>query len=375
MSVKIKIEELVGKKYGRLIILDEATPVNGRRKVICKCDCGKVKEITLTHLRAGNILSCGCLQKERVVETHGKHNDRKNKLYSRWKSMKQRCNNPNNPAYKNYGARGIKVCEEWNSDYLKFKEWSINNGYSEELEIDRIDNSKGYEPGNCRYVTSYINNTNRRNTVIVEGVPIRKYIKEKNPKNPKTFISDYYIAKKIHSNENIIKKIELVRSRKKIGIKIEGFTFKQIEETFGVSFSTIMYRYNKLIKSNDNEITIKKLIVSYLDENKLKTSNGLTLTDLSEQQNIPLPTIRQRYSLLKERTGVIPSSEDIIEYKRKYTQPKTTTKTSDGKTLYEIAKVTKLSINGLRKRFYKLKERLDRIPSSYEIINYMLIPR
>ena len=91
-----------------------------------------------------------------------KHGLSKDPLYSRWKTMKQRCYNPKCKSYKNYGGRGIQVCQEWKNDFLAFYNWAINNGYQKELEIDRKDNDGNYTPENCRFVTRSKNNKNRR---------------------------------------------------------------------------------------------------------------------------------------------------------------------------------------------------------------------
>jgi len=87
-------------------------------------------------------------------------------LYGRWTMMKQRCLNPNNHKYKNYGARGIKVCDEW-MDYYTFKKWALENGFEEHLTIDRVDTNGDYEPGNCRWVDYGIQANNRRNNVTI----------------------------------------------------------------------------------------------------------------------------------------------------------------------------------------------------------------
>lgn len=82
-----------------------------------------------------------------------KHGDSKTKLYRLWKTMRARCNDSSRPHFDRYGGRGIKVCEEWNNDYLSFKEWAMKNGYQEDLTIDRINNDGNYEPDNCRWVS------------------------------------------------------------------------------------------------------------------------------------------------------------------------------------------------------------------------------
>lgn len=88
----------------------------------------------------------------------------KSSLYGIWRTMKQRCYNPNAHAYNEYGGRGILMCEEWSTDYMNFKEWAIQNGYENGLSVDRKDNNKGYCPENCRWATVKEQQRNRRDT-------------------------------------------------------------------------------------------------------------------------------------------------------------------------------------------------------------------
>lgn len=114
-----------------------------------------------------------------IKQSNTKHGLRSHPLYAIWKSMRSRCNNPNEISYKNYGGRGITICEEWN-DFTVFMEWAESHGYVPDtgLTIDRIDNDKGYSPENCRWVDRLINNTNQRkrkdNSTGYRGVSRRK---------------------------------------------------------------------------------------------------------------------------------------------------------------------------------------------------------
>lgn len=91
-----------------------------------------------------------------------KHNESNTRLYNIWKGMRGRCYNSANTSYKNYGGRGIKVCDEWKSNYTTFRSWSLANGYSDSLSIDRIDSNGNYEPSNCRWTTSHVQSCNTR---------------------------------------------------------------------------------------------------------------------------------------------------------------------------------------------------------------------
>lgn len=120
------------------------------------------------------------------------HGDTGTRLYRIWKGMKCRCLNQNYPSYKDYGARGIRICPEWVEDYPCFKEWALAHGYREELELDRIDVNGDYEPSNCRWTTHHAQTLNRRDSLFVldgrRRVPIADFLREANiPKG--TFVS------------------------------------------------------------------------------------------------------------------------------------------------------------------------------------------
>ena len=151
-------KNVIGEKYGRLIIIADA-PIKGKaRRVVTRCECGTEKEMFLTMLRSGDALSCGCYHKE-VITTHGQSQD--DPLYRVWTNMRSRCNDPNAKYYPEYGGRGIKVCPTWN-DYEAFRAWAIADGYREGLTLDRQNNSLGYSPTNCRWVGRTSQQRNRR---------------------------------------------------------------------------------------------------------------------------------------------------------------------------------------------------------------------
>lgn len=155
-------KDLTGLKFGYLTAL---YPDKTKRKAhstywMCRCDCGKTRLLQSYQLTSGKVTSCGCKNMRTL-----KHNIicQNKRLYSLYTSMIARCHNPKSISYKCYGAKGISVCHEWKTNFESFLCWSMKNGYADNLSIDRIDNSKGYEPSNCRWVTfreQYINKTN-----------------------------------------------------------------------------------------------------------------------------------------------------------------------------------------------------------------------
>lgn len=164
----MRLVDLTGEKFERLTVISRAENSNsGHTRWLCECECGKQCIVHATSLRGGNTKSCGCLRnevsRERVV-THGMS---KTSLFHVWCAMRERCFNPNNRSYKNYGGRGIKVCDEWLVPETFF-EWAHESGYSEGLTIERIDVNKGYEPSNCRWVPSKEQARNKTNNRMVE---------------------------------------------------------------------------------------------------------------------------------------------------------------------------------------------------------------
>lgn len=172
-------DKMIGARFERLIVEkrveDYVSPSNGHHiRYTCLCDCGKRVNVLKEYLKSGRQKSCGCLRKENGNPTHREIHTR---LYKIWGNMCNRCSNPNNPAWSRYGQRGILVCDEWKS-YENFRNWAKTNGYTDSLTIDRIDNNKGYNPDNCRWVDRYAQANNKRNNHIVEYDGYKKTLSE-----------------------------------------------------------------------------------------------------------------------------------------------------------------------------------------------------
>lgn len=161
-----EVDELIGKKFNMLTVSKYVgrSGKNNRRYYECLCDCGNKTVVEGTNIKNGSVKSCGCLRNkiasENATKRNYKHGMADTRLQKIWSGMKIRCFDKNHVYYKRYGGRGISVCDEW-MDFATFANWALNNGYSDLLTIDRIDNDGNYEPTNCRWVTQKKQNRNR----------------------------------------------------------------------------------------------------------------------------------------------------------------------------------------------------------------------
>ncbi len=161
MATRHPIE--IGSRFGHLTVTGPIMiPVTGHgmtKHWICQCECGKVQVARPYDLRWGRVRSCGCRQRM----SHGRS---RSPEYRIWLAIRQRCNNPQTAEYARYGGSGIRVCDTWEASFEAFFA-DMGLRPSNRHQIDRIDNLKGYEPGNCRWVTPRESTNNRRNTVFL----------------------------------------------------------------------------------------------------------------------------------------------------------------------------------------------------------------
>ncbi len=162
-----KPKDISNQKFGRLTALRP----NGKTKAgkmlwLCQCECGNLVTISGVSLRNGNTRSCGCVVKEKLQQRNTRHGKCGTRLYRIYRGMVQRCNDPKQKCFAQYGGKGIAICDEWR-EYSAFEKWAFANGYAPNLTIDRIDNNGDYCPQNCRWVDSFMQAHNKSNNRMI----------------------------------------------------------------------------------------------------------------------------------------------------------------------------------------------------------------
>jgi hypothetical protein len=300
----MKSQNLTGRRFERLLVLENAKE-DGYWK--CVCDCGTTSTVHYTSLLRGTTKSCGCFAIDLLKERNkasGTHHMTNTRLHNIWDTMKARCHRQNSKDYKNYGARGITVCEEWRNKFENFYQWAIDNGYEEYLTLDRKDVNGNYEPTNCRWATTKEqgNNTryNRYITINGETNTIAEW-------SQITGIGPKALRYRIESGWDE-KDLLLPVGVHKVYITVgnETKTIKEWSREKGISDTVISKRYKSGIRGEDLFAYNRKIILVEID--------GVTksLSDWSKETGIRLTTLLQRYN--KGKRG-----KDLIAQTKKQT--------------------------------------------------------
>jgi hypothetical protein len=156
-----RLIDLSGQKFGKWLVIEQNGNTKGGAAIWkAQCSCGNIGYPIGSDLRCGKSISCGCTIKESARKRFTTHGQTKTRLYRIFKAMRTRCTNKKIPGAKNYSAKNITICDEW-SDFEAFRKWAYENGYNDNLSIDRLDNSKGYSPDNCRWANALQQSVNR----------------------------------------------------------------------------------------------------------------------------------------------------------------------------------------------------------------------
>lgn len=244
-----KFKDLTGQRFGMLEVLERVPNQDGLVCWLCRCDCGNEKIIKRRELCSGDAISCGCFKRNHFIT----HNMSYTRIYKIWGGIKSRCYSKNSLYYKFYGARGIKVCDEWldkKKGFINFYNWAIKNGYDEnakrgECTIDRINVNGDYEPSNCRWVTNKEQQINKRSNHFLtyngETLTISQWAE-------KLKINDSSLTHFVNDKKgNIESFLEKEKKRKRKVVLIEKDTMKKFKE-----FSTAIEAMN-FLKLNKNQ--------------------------------------------------------------------------------------------------------------------------
>ena len=169
--------DLTGQKFGRLTAISPAANRGKHTYWNCLCSCGAHVTVDTQSLRSGHTKSCGCLNRDIVRKRKTTHDLSNTRLFRIWASIIRRCTCKTDQAYKYYGGRGVCICNKWLPDFKAFYDWSISNGYKDNLTIDRINVNGHYCPENCRWISQTLQSKNRRCVSFFEGQTIPDYCK------------------------------------------------------------------------------------------------------------------------------------------------------------------------------------------------------
>lgn len=258
------MEIKVGQRFGKLKTVRKIeNKKSGHSAWLCQCDCKNYTEVTACHLRDGHTRSCGCLK--------NKYNAENKRILSIWRNMIQRCDNGDRRDSKYYHDKGITVCDEWR-DYKTFEKWAIENGYAENLTLDRINDSRNYEPSNCQWITLEEQQRKKSNNIWIEYNGEKKILAD--------WAREYKINRKTLESrlemgytfeEALKKKPRINRTSVVVNYNGEEMNITQLSEKLGVSVAMI----SKELKQG---ISIEKVIERAIEVKKRREAKE-NLTD------------------------------------------------------------------------------------------------
>ncbi|MEK3993708.1 hypothetical protein MKY29_03050 [Psychrobacillus sp. FSL K6-2365] len=244
-----EFKDLTGQTFGKLTVMKFSRDVKSgkrfRKYWECICECGKTNEIRTDSLTSGKVTSCGCLKNEQdqinLIKNH-RHKMSGTRLYGIWQKMKDRCYNSNLRSYEDYGARGIKICDEWLVPD-NFIDWALANGYKNYLTIDRIDNNGNYEPTNCRWSTSKVQARNRRSNIEVEYLGKKMTmieVAEKSSISYRALIARY---RRGIRGEKLFLPLQDVGESRELNYNGKIITLRELSEITGINLNTLKSRW------------------------------------------------------------------------------------------------------------------------------------
>lgn len=158
---------MIGKVFGKWKAVGNIEKQEYKKFIKCQCECGTERLVNYYDLRSGRSTNCGCIRRKTCRKLQTKHGFSNTRLERIYVGIKSRCYNPNQKSYKRYGARGIRMCDEWFSNAKSFYVWAMKNGYRDDLSIERIDVDGIYEPSNCQWATRGEQARNKSNNIMV----------------------------------------------------------------------------------------------------------------------------------------------------------------------------------------------------------------
>lgn len=246
------MKDLIGMKFGKLTVISQSGSKNRKKMWYCKCECGGSTVTSTYLLNSGHTKSCGCLAgRKNGIAPKIKGTE----IYSRWQAMKKRCYDKKNISYKDYGARGIKVCDEWKNNPLKFYEWALNSGFSPELTLDRIDVNGDYCPENCKWSTRKEQNRNKRNNHLINvngrSITMAEYAEKRN-------INYGSLAYRLNESKfSLDESLNKPIRKQTKGIELNFNLAKECRKR-GLKLTTVWARINRLGWSVEDALTVKR---------------------------------------------------------------------------------------------------------------------